>query len=48
MGHEDDCLGAMFASVLDRGKGANDTLVVGDLRVGLLVEGNVEVDLAVI
>jgi len=45
VGHQDDGFGAILDSVLDGGEGAGDTLVVGDLGVGLLVEGNVEVDL---
>jgi hypothetical protein len=45
VGHQDDGFGAILDSVLDGGEGAGDTLVVGNLGVGLLVEGNVEVDL---
>jgi hypothetical protein len=45
VGHQDDGFGAIVDGVLDGGDGAGDTLVVGDLGVGLLVEGNVEVDL---
>jgi hypothetical protein len=45
VGHQDNGFGAILDSVLDGGEGAGDTLVVGDLGVGLLVEGNVEVDL---
>lgn len=43
VGHEDDGLGAIVNGMLDGGHGTGDTLVVGDLLVG--VEGNVEVDL---
>lgn len=45
VGHKDDGFGAIVDGVLDGGEGANDALVVGDLGVGLLVEGHVEVDL---
>lgn len=45
VGHEDDGLGAILDGVFDGGEGTDDTLVVGDLLVG--VEGDVEVDLAV-
>lgn len=44
VGHQDDSLGAILDGVLDGGEGADDALVVGDLGVGLLVEGHVEVD----
>ena len=44
VGHEDDGLGAILDGVLDGGEGTDDTLVVGDVLVG--VEGDVEVDLA--
>jgi len=47
VGHEDDGFGAILDRIFDRGQGADDALVVGDLGVGLLVEGNVEVDLVV-
>lgn len=43
VGHEDDGLGAMVASVFDGGKGTDDALVVGDVLFG--VERDVEVDL---
>lgn len=43
MGHEDDGFGAMIGGVLDGGEGADDTLVVCDVLVG--VQGDVEVDL---
>lgn len=45
VGHQDDGFGAIVDSVFDGGEGADDALVVGDLGVGLLVEGHVEVDL---
>jgi alpha-acetolactate decarboxylase len=45
VGHQDDGFGAILNGVLDGGESAGDTLVVGDLGVGLLVEGDVEVDL---
>lgn len=43
VGHQDDGLGAIVDSVLDGGNGTGNTLVIGDLLVG--VEGDVEVDL---
>lgn len=43
MGHEDDGFGAMIGGILDGGEGADDTLVVGDVLIG--VQGDVEVDL---
>ena len=43
VGHEDNGLGAIVDSVLDGGKGTDDTLVVGDVLV--CVEGDVEVNL---
>jgi hypothetical protein len=45
VGHQDNGLGAIVDGILDGRDGAGNTLVVGDLRVGLLVEGHVEVDL---
>lgn len=45
VGHQDDGFGAIVNGVLDGGDGAGDALVVGDLGVGLLVEGHVEVNL---
>jgi hypothetical protein len=45
MGHEDDGLGAIVNGIFDCGKSANNSLVVGDLGVGLLVEWYVEVNL---
>ena len=41
--HEDDRLGAILNGVLDGGESSNDTLVVGDVLVG--VKRDVEVDL---
>lgn len=41
--HEDHCLGTIFDCVLDRGKGTDNALVVGDLLVG--IQRDVEVDL---
>lgn len=43
VGHEHHGLGAVVDSILDGGDRTGDTLVVGDLLVG--VKGNVEVDL---
>lgn len=43
MGHEDDGLGAIVEGVLDGGEGTDNSLVVGDVLVG--VERDVEVDL---
>lgn len=48
VGHQDDGLRAILNSVLDGGESTDDALVVGDLGVGLLVEGHVEVDLGVL
>ena len=45
VGHQDNGLGAIVDGILDGGDGAGNTLVVGDLGVGLLVEGHVEVNL---
>ena len=43
VGHEDDGLGAIVEGVLDGGEGTDNSLVVGDVLVG--VERDVEVDL---
>lgn len=43
VGHEDDSLGIVLDGVLDGGESTDDTLVVGDLLVG--VKRDVEVDL---
>jgi hypothetical protein len=43
MGHQDDGLGAILEGVLDGGEGTDNSLVVGDVLVG--VERDVEVDL---
>lgn len=43
VGHEDDSLGTLLDGILDSGQSTNDTLVVGDLLVG--IERDVEVDL---
>ena len=43
MGHENDGFGAMVGGVLDGREGADDTLVVGDVLIG--VQGDVEVNL---
>jgi hypothetical protein len=43
VGHEDDGLGAMLEGVLDGGESTDNSLVVGDVLVG--VERDVEVDL---
>jgi hypothetical protein len=45
MRHEDHSLGTIVDGILDGRDGAGDTLVVGNVLVG--IEGNVEVDLAV-
>jgi alpha-acetolactate decarboxylase len=45
MGHENDGFGTIVDGILDRRQSTNDSLVVGDLGVGLLVEWDVEVDL---
>jgi hypothetical protein len=44
MRHEDHGLGAIVNGMLDGGQGADNALVVGNFLV--LVEGNIEVDLA--
>jgi hypothetical protein len=46
VGHEDDSLGALFNGILDGGQSTDDTLGVGDGGVVLLVEGDIEVNLA--
>lgn len=43
VGHEDDGLGSIVNGVLDGGQSTDDTLVVGDVLVG--IEGDVEIDL---
>lgn len=43
VGHQDNSLGAVVDGIFDGGDGTGDTLVVGDLLVG--IEGDVEVDL---
>jgi hypothetical protein len=43
VGHENDGLGALFNGILNGGKSTNNTLVVGDLLVG--VKRDVEVNL---
>lgn len=43
MGHENNSFGAMLAGILDGGKGADDTLVIGDFLVA--VQRDIEVHL---
>jgi len=43
VGHEDDSLGSILNGILDGRQSTDDTLVVGDVLVG--IEGDVEVDL---
>jgi hypothetical protein len=45
VGHENDGFGAIVNGMFDCGKSTDNSLVVGDLGVGLLVEWYVEVDL---
>jgi hypothetical protein len=47
MGHENDGLGTIVDGILDRRQSTDDSLVVGDLGVGLLVKWDVEVDLCI-
>jgi alpha-acetolactate decarboxylase len=46
VGHEDDSLSALFNGILDGRQSTDDTLGVGDCGVVLLVEGDIEVNLA--
>jgi hypothetical protein len=43
VGHEDDGLGTIVNSIFDRWDGSGDTLVVGDVLVG--IKRDVEIDL---